>query len=286
MSELSEIPGIPGVDSNRAIWMRHIDRTADEEYRRRAALLRSSIADETDVEGDDGIGACVVVAAGTMKSMSLVYFTSSGGIYSLDNLDIDSPEGRHYIGFHAANHYMITPSHRVRLGLGVKVGRAVCRKRAEDRMDAYEAMTPLALIDEMIVDKNARQTPTFRHDAMHYQLKSRQVRVTIDEDYGMYETQTRFDICDADGKVIDDAQGYGYKTAQSAHKAAAYKFKGGKQKADAVKKFWRQHKEFARKLSEFLLINFKDPPSDAEIVAFAAECGVPGFNPKFIKALP
>ena len=109
---------------------------------------------------------------------------------------------------------------------------------------------------------------------MSYQLKSRQVRVAIDEDYGLYETQARFDICDADGKVIDDAQGY------------AYKFKGGKQKADAAKAFWRQRKEFDRKLSEVLLINFKDPPSDAEIVAFAAECGIPNFNPKFVKALP
>ena len=121
---------------------------------------------------------------------------------------------------------------------------------------------------------------------MNYQLKSRQVRVAIEEEFGIYEMQTRFDICDADGKVIDDAQGYGYKTAQSAHKAAAYKFKGGKQKADAAKAFWRKHKEFAKKLSDVLLINFKDPPSDPEIVAFAAECGISNFNPKFIKALP
>lgn len=121
---------------------------------------------------------------------------------------------------------------------------------------------------------------------MSYQLKSRQVRVAIDEEYDMYETQTRFDICDLEGKVMDNAQGYGYKTAQSAHKAATYKFKGGKQKADAAKAFWREHKEFAKKLSDVLLINFKDPPSDEEIVAFAAECAVSNFNPKFVKALP
>lgn len=121
---------------------------------------------------------------------------------------------------------------------------------------------------------------------MNYQLKSRQVRVVIDEEFGMFETQTRFDICDADGKVIDDAQGYGYKSAQSAHKAASYKFKGGKQKADAAKAFWRQNKEFARKLSDVLISNFKEPPSDAEIVAFAVECGISNFNPKFVKTLP
>ena len=70
---------------------------------------------------------------------------------------------------------------------------------------------------------------------MNYQLQPRQVRIAIDAAHGIYETQTRFDICDATGKVIDDAQGYGYKTEQSAHKAAAYKFKGGQKKADDAK---------------------------------------------------
>lgn len=121
---------------------------------------------------------------------------------------------------------------------------------------------------------------------MSYQLKDRTVRIAIDEEFGIFDTQTRFDICDLDGKVLDNAQGYGYKTAQAAHRAAAYKFKGGKQKADAAKAFWREHKDFAEKLSDVLLINFKDPPTDAEIVAFAAECGIANFNPKLVKALP
>ena len=121
---------------------------------------------------------------------------------------------------------------------------------------------------------------------MNYQLKARTVRVAIDEEFGIFDTQTRFDICDTNGKVLDDAQGYGYKTAQAAHKAAAYKFKGGKQKVDAAKAFWRKHKDFARKLSDILLDNFKDPPTDAEIVAFAAECGVANFDPKLVEALP
>lgn len=121
---------------------------------------------------------------------------------------------------------------------------------------------------------------------MNYQLEARTARVAIDEEFGIFETQTRFDICDADGKVVDNAQGYGYKTAQAAHKAAAYKFKGGKQKADAAKAFWREHKDFAKKLTNMLLDNFKDPPTDAEIVAFAAECGVANFNPGLVKALP
>lgn len=121
---------------------------------------------------------------------------------------------------------------------------------------------------------------------MRYQLKSRVVRIPIDEAFGIFDTQTRFDICDMDGKVIDDAQGYGYKTAQSAHKAAAYKFKGGKQTSDSAKAFWRKHKYFANKLSNMLLDNFKEPPTDTEIVEFAAECGVSNFNPKLVNALP
>lgn len=121
---------------------------------------------------------------------------------------------------------------------------------------------------------------------MEYQLKPRTVRVVVDAEFGIYDTQTRFDICDLEGKVLDDAQGYGYKSAQAAHKAAAYKFKGGKQKADAAKAFWREHPEFAKKLADVLLLNFKNPPTDAEIVEFAAQCGIPNFNPKLVKALP
>jgi len=57
-------------------------------------------------------------------------------------------------------------------------------------------------------------------------------------------------------------------------------------KVDAAKAFWRKHKDFAKKLSDVLLKNIKDPPTDAQIVAFAAECGVTNFNPKLVKALP
>lgn len=50
-------------------------------------------------------------------------------------------------------------------------------------------------------------------------------------DNGNYEigTEIRYKIID-NNKIIDDAQGYGYKSKVSANKAIAYKFKGGKQK--------------------------------------------------------
>lgn len=121
---------------------------------------------------------------------------------------------------------------------------------------------------------------------MNYTLKPRTVRVAIDGELGIFDTQTRFDICGLDGTVIDDAQGYGYKSAQAAHKAAAYKFKGGRQKTEVANLFWRKNPDFAKKLADVLLINFKTPPSDAALIAFATECGIPDFNPAFIKALP
>jgi hypothetical protein len=42
-------------------------------------------------------------------------------------------------------------------------------------------------------------------------------------------------IVDKDGKIIDDAQGYGYKTFNNAKKAMWYKFEGGKQKKQDLK---------------------------------------------------
>ena len=42
--------------------------------------------------------------------------------------------------------------------------------------------------------------------------------------------EVRYRIVAEDGNVIDDAQGYGYRSAMKAQKAMWYKFKGGKQK--------------------------------------------------------
>ena len=47
----------------------------------------------------------------------------------------------------------------------------------------------------------------------------------------------RFIIVDAfTREVLDDAQGYGYKTKKKATNAGWYKFKGGKAKHDAAKR--------------------------------------------------
>lgn len=76
-------------------------------------------------------------------------------------------------------------------------------------------------------------------------------------DCGIELSETRFAIADDNGKIIDTANGYGYKTPQKAHKAMWYKFSGGqqkiKQKEDDRKKFFKTHiglEEFLHKLIE------------------------------------
>jgi hypothetical protein len=120
-----------------------------------------------------------------------------------------------------------------------------------------------------------------------YRIVSRTVKTDID--YGIVDTENRYDIVSESGEIIDNAQGYGYKTYQSAQKAAWYKFKGGKQKTDALKKqakaFWKNNKAFGIELSELLDLNFKDPMTETEINAFALEKGISGFDIKFIDHL-
>ncbi len=43
-------------------------------------------------------------------------------------------------------------------------------------------------------------------------------------------SNNRFAIADENNCIIDDAQGYGYKTWQSAKRAAVWKYDGGKEK--------------------------------------------------------
>jgi len=122
---------------------------------------------------------------------------------------------------------------------------------------------------------------------MSYKIVSRTVKTDID--YGIVDTENRYDIVSESGEIIDNAQGYGYKTYQSAQKAAWYKFKGGKQKTDALKKqakaFWKNNKAFGIELSELFDLNFKDPMTETEINAFALEKGISGFDIKFIDHL-
>jgi hypothetical protein len=72
----------------------------------------------------------------------------------------------------------------------------------------------------------------------------------------------RFVIADKTGKVVNDAQGYGYTTIAKAEKAMWYHFGGGKKKINTVKeearKFWSSHKDVAKDLNDLFETWFKE----------------------------
>ena len=85
------------------------------------------------------------------------------------------------------------------------------------------------------------------------------------------------------GKVLDDAQGYGYKTKQGAYKAWTFKRNAGnpkKYKDNQKKKaldFIKSHKELCREICDMSFYALKDGGeglSDAEIMDFLKEHGV------------
>lgn len=66
----------------------------------------------------------------------------------------------------------------------------------------------------------------------------------------------RYVVVDENGKILDDAQGYGYKSIRNAHAAWSYKRKPPKQKAkeqaqkrkiqSKIKKFCKEHQDLVR----------------------------------------
>lgn len=83
---------------------------------------------------------------------------------------------------------------------------------------------------------------------------------TIDEQF--VNEEKRYIILDDDGNVIDDAQGYGYKSFEKAKKALWYKFKKGKEKIKNDKKdsekFWKDNPEAKKEMSDMLDFHFKE----------------------------
>ncbi|MBL1055214.1 hypothetical protein JEM51_02015 [Ligilactobacillus agilis] len=68
---------------------------------------------------------------------------------------------------------------------------------------------------------------------------------------------TRFVIVNTEtGEILDDAQGYGYRSAQKAYAAYTYKHrdkskdKQRKQEEKAIKKWWQDHKELSEDLEQ------------------------------------
>jgi len=75
-------------------------------------------------------------------------------------------------------------------------------------------------------------------------------------------SEKRYVIVDGEGKTVDDAQGYGYKSVQKAQKAMWYKFGGGKQKIASKltqsQHYWKDKKKISDAISDRMEINFKE----------------------------
>lgn len=69
--------------------------------------------------------------------------------------------------------------------------------------------------------------------------------------------EPRFVIVKRDtNEVLDDAQGYGYTSYESACKAAWYKFRGGKQQVNEAVRWWKHNRKLLLKTVNF--VNRKD----------------------------
>lgn len=81
--------------------------------------------------------------------------------------------------------------------------------------------------------------------------------------------EPRYRLEDVYGNVLDDAQGYGYKTQQSASKAGWYKFKGGKETVNTnenlAKKFSKEHPEIVEEINYIRFYALKDGDSKKEV---------------------
>lgn len=93
----------------------------------------------------------------------------------------------------------------------------------------------------------------------------------------------RFVVVDeATGEVLDDAQGYGYKTAQNAHRAHAYKSmppKAKRQREAAkrrVQRWCEQHPEVVRHLEQAMFYAMKggEKVSVTDVRALLSEHGL------------
>jgi hypothetical protein len=102
-----------------------------------------------------------------------------------------------------------------------------------------------------------------------------QVTRTKDYDDGFSCSERRYAIADASGTIVDDAQGFGYKSFGAANKAMWYKFKGGRGKIESAKiaatKYWRDKKGIVRDIMGAMECNFKELArgeiSDEEIIS-------------------
>ena len=98
---------------------------------------------------------------------------------------------------------------------------------------------------------------------MGYKVESIEKEIVIDEYMGSVTKikEKRYIIVDEDtGKVLDDAQGYGYKSAEKAYRGYAYKNRTpDKKKRDKELKDWlKKQKGFLKRIEDEMWYAFKD----------------------------
>ena len=89
-------------------------------------------------------------------------------------------------------------------------------------------------------------------------------------------------VDEATGEIVDDAQGYGYKSAQNAHRAHAYKSMAPEKKRqrDAAKRqvqrWCAQHPEFMQHVEQSMFYAIKDGHNvtEAHVRVILAEHGL------------
>ena len=89
-------------------------------------------------------------------------------------------------------------------------------------------------------------------------------------------------VDEATGEIVDDAQGYGYKSAQNAHRAHAYKSMPPKKKrqrdvAERQVQHWcAEHPDFMQHVEQSMFYAMKDGQNvtEADVRAILAEHGL------------
>jgi hypothetical protein len=103
----------------------------------------------------------------------------------------------------------------------------------------------------------------------------------------------RFEIVSMEtGEIIDNANGYGYKSKPNAYKAGWYKFGGGKKKVDSAVAWWRkkEHREFLNWLNDSAFYFAKDYGEDYEkeladaAAEYAAEHHIDDYKKEYFKS--
>lgn len=93
------------------------------------------------------------------------------------------------------------------------------------------------------------------YKAIQYKVQKNHKANMEDDFYGYDTGETRYCIVSTEtGEILDDAQGYGYRTAQKAYAAYAYKTRDKSKdkekltKKKRIKQWMKEHKSFVREM--------------------------------------